>query len=225
MKPCLILAFFVIKISAFAQYKCSCSVNPDIKESIDCKIKKFQDGGKLYYQFTCDSIWLTYENNKGKEFIIDSSDTLLYSYNYRIGFQLAKEYKESLLFRSGCPANGPCNFILISKKTGKRLAEYGELIYDHSVTEKFYDFIIYFSNDKLDALTLDFIDENKQYKISINPKLYNSAIPEYSFDKISFKNGKLTLSYHYAKSSNWLTKTITVNIAKLKASHILPKKV
>lgn len=218
MKPWLIFVFVLIKITAFGQYKCNCSVNPDIKGSIDCKIKKFKDGGKLYYQFNCDSIWLTYENNKGGRFIIDSSDTLLYNYNYRIGFQLAKEYKRSLLFRSGCPANGPCNFILISKKTGKRLSEYGELIYDHS-TKKFYDFIIYFSNDKLNALTLDFIDANKQYKIPINPKLYNSAIPEYSFDKISFKNEKLTLSYEYEKKAgNWLTKNVIVDIAKLKTS-------
>lgn len=217
MKSYLIFVFLLIRISAFAQYKCNCSVNPDIKERIDCKIKKFKDGGKLYYQFTCDSIWLTYENNKGKRFIIDSSDTTLYFYNYRIGFQLAREYKKSLLFRSGCPANGPCNFILIDKKTGKRLSEFGELIYDHS-TEKFYDFIIYFSNDKLNALTLDFIDANRQYEVPIKPKLFDSLIPEYSFDKISFNNEKLTLSYRYEKSDKWLTKTIIVNIEKLKTS-------
>ena len=102
-------------------------------------------------------------------------------------------YKKSLLFRYGCPANGPCMFTLVDKYNGKKLNQFPELIYNHN-TQLFYDFIIYFSSPN--TLTLYFIETNKKHKISINRKYFNAVIPEYQFDDVILKNNIVTLTYN-----------------------------
>ncbi|MFN8237394.1 MAG: hypothetical protein U0T77_04425 [Chitinophagales bacterium] len=92
--------------------------------TVDCDIRTLKNKAKLYYQFNCDSIWLTLENN-GQKKIIFSTDTELYAYTYRLGYQLEKEYKNSLLFKFGCSASIPdCSYILINKWNGKVLKKY-----------------------------------------------------------------------------------------------------
>lgn len=139
---------------------CGCITDSLITENTtSCDTVILKSGGKLYYQFNCDSIWLTYENDK--KHIIFNMTTELYAYTYRLGYQFSKEYDKYLLFRSGCPANGPCDFILINKETGKETKQLGELIYDHD-SEVFHDFLIYFSDSNLNSLTLYFVDENRK---------------------------------------------------------------
>ena len=116
-----------------------------------------------------------------------------YSYTHRVGYDIVKEYKKSLLFRYGCPANGPCMFTLVDKYNGKKLNQFPELIYNHN-TQLFYDFIIYFSSPN--TLTLYFIETNKKHKISINRKYFNAVIPEYQFDDVILKNNIVTLTYN-----------------------------
>jgi len=74
----------------------------------------------MYWQFNCDNIWLTLENKSGNKFKIDEVPVDLYGYTYRLGYHLIKEYKNNLLFRSGCAATGPCSYILIDKNNGKK---------------------------------------------------------------------------------------------------------
>ncbi len=99
-------------------------------------------------------------------------------------FLFIKEYKNSLLFKYDCPANGPCQFALVDKNNGKKVKTFPELIYNYT-TQLFYDFIIYFSSP--DALELYFIETNKKYKIPINRKYFNAVIPEYQFDDVILK--------------------------------------
>jgi len=195
---------FVSAISFAQRRQCSCSIiDPSISTVTSCQTTVLRNKSKLYYQFNCDSVWLTLENTSGKKTIIYSMDGQLfkdlYSYNYRLGYQLSHEYNKYLLFRSGCPANGPCNFILLNKTTGKVFKEMGELIYDHS-SNLFYDFLLYFSSDDHKYLALYYPDTYKKYLIPlINPKSLNALIPEYMFDKVVLKQNTLLLSYGKAK--------------------------
>jgi hypothetical protein len=137
--------------------------------------------------------------------------TVYYPYIYRLGYHFAKEYNKYLLFRSGCPANGPCNFVLVDKKNGKTIKELGELIYNHDSTT-FYDFLIFFSDSI--SITLYFVDKNLSYYIDINPEHFTSIIPEYQFDKIILKDDYLLMEYTYDQGGKWMTNTISVDLKK-----------
>jgi hypothetical protein len=179
---------------------CGCETDTLMNQSTTtCDTIFLKDQNKLYYQFNCDSIWLTLERSEGRKIIIDSwSDGFkeLYGYHYRLGYHLSKEYDKYLLFRRGCPANGPCSFVLIDKITGQHVRELGELIYDHE-HETFYDFVIYFKEENV--IAVDFIDQPKIIEIPVNGKHFNGMTPEYQFDKIHYDGKILQLTYEYDK--------------------------
>lgn len=190
----LILQF---KFSYGQKKECGCKSDSLINQyTTNCSTTHLKNGSKIYWQFNCNSIWLTLENKSGKRITLDKVPIEYYSYTYRLGYHLAKEYKKALLFKSGCPANGPCDFVLIDKTSGKKISEFGELIYDHT-TNKFYDFVIYFSSPS--SLVLHYIDTNKKYKFVVEPDNFNAVVPEYTFNEIYIKNNILTLTYDPVK--------------------------
>jgi hypothetical protein len=213
MRIALTYILIIMSTLVYSQKKqCSCLSDSLInKNTTSCKTKLLKDNSKLYYQFNCDSIWLTLENSK--KHIVFSMSTELYPYTYRLGYQLSREFDNYLLFRSGCPANGPCNFVLVDKQNGKTTKKIGELIYDHE-SDIFYNFLIYFSDKKLNSLTLFFVDRNEKFKISIDSEHFNSIIPEYQFDAIKMENNILTLEYSYDKAGKSVTNKIIVDINK-----------
>jgi hypothetical protein len=178
---------------------CNCPTDKFINSSnTPCNVTKLKKGGSLYYQFNCDSVWLTLENSQRQKHIIYSmaGETYkeLYGYTFRLGFQLSKEFEKTLLFRKSCPANGPCDFVLINKETGQTEKKFGELIYDHK-GPTFYDFLIYFSDSSLSSITLYYVDTKKTYKIATYAKHFNATIPEYLFNDITLKKDTLELVY------------------------------
>lgn len=117
MKAFLLLVFLLsVNLSYEQQKQYSCKTDTLINQfTVDCKTIFLNNGSKLFWQFNCDSIWLTLQNQHGKKIIIDTVPIEYYPYANRLGYHLMKEYQNTLLFRSGCPANGPCNFNLIDK--------------------------------------------------------------------------------------------------------------
>lgn len=189
-----------------------------MRESINCDTIVLKNKSLLYYQFNCDSVWLTLENKKGNKNILFSMGAELYGYTYRLGYQLIKEFKTTLLFRSGCAANGPCNYVLTNKENGKEIEKFGELIFNSE--DSLSEFIIYFSDDKLSSLTLYFINTNKKYKIKIPAERFigKTIIPEQQFEKPVLENDNLTLTYKYKlnKKENWVKDNINIDLKKFK---------
>lgn len=213
MRAFLLLVFLLsLNLSYEQQKQCGCKTDTLINQfTVDCKTILLNNGSKLFWQFNCDSIWLTLQNQLGKKIIIDTVPIEYYPYAYRLGYHLMKEYQNTLLFRSGCSADGPCNFNLIDKNNGEKLKQFGELIYDHS-NEKFYDFIIYFSSKNI--LTLYFIDKDQKYNVQIDGANFNSIVPEYQFDKINLEDKILTLIYHYEIQNRRVQKQIIIDLKK-----------
>lgn len=121
----LFLLLMKISICSAQEKKCFCKENKLMNDAgVNCDTIKLKNNYNLYWQFNCDKIWLTLEKPNKSRIVINEVDVVLYGYAYRIGYQLIKDYNNSLLFRSGCPANGPCKFILINKKDGKKIREY-----------------------------------------------------------------------------------------------------
>ena len=124
IKNLLFIILLQIGICSAQNKKCFCDENKLMNEAvINCDTIRLKNNCNIYWQFNCNKIWLTLETKNKSKIIINEVDTKLYAYTYRIGYQVVKDYPNSVLFRSGCPANGPCKLTLINKKNGKIVKE------------------------------------------------------------------------------------------------------
>ncbi|HEY6505961.1 MAG TPA: hypothetical protein VIZ28_18430 [Chitinophagaceae bacterium] len=216
MKPFLILYLFCCSTSIFGQAQCVCDKDSSIKESISCDTTILKNKSLLYYQFNCDTIWLTLESSNKKRMVLFSMGTELSGYNYRLGFQLVKEFKNSLLFRYGCPANGPCDYVLVNKFNGQQEKQLYELVYTSE--DKPTNFIIYFADTSLNRLTLYNVDSKKKHTIKVPGKRFkHSPVPEQQFEGSELKKNILILKYHYPtenKEENQKIDTVIIDLKK-----------
>ncbi|MEZ7503687.1 hypothetical protein [Flavobacterium sp. Arc2] len=217
MKHFSVILLLFVFCQLFGQKKqCFCDKNTLMNGStISCETIKLKNNSKLYWQYNCDRIWLTLENTEGNKVTVDEVDIDLYNYTHRLGFHLIKEYENTLLFRSGCSASGPCSYILIDKNNGEKIDEYGQLICIDTdslwseVSRKYeFDFIVYLSQDS-DDLIIYFIDTKQTIKIPFKEK-FTAIVPEQQFDKMSLDNSILTLFYSTEEDPQ---KTLKINLA------------
>lgn len=186
--------------------QCNCNADSLMnKATISCDTTILSNKSKLYWQFTCDKIWLTLENPRGQKVVIDQVPVEYYSYTYRLGFHLIKEFEKTVLFRSDCPANGPCIYTLIDKSTGRKTKEFGQLIcIDTEIaeeTEYLFDFLVY-PDLNYKNLVIEYVNTRKKITIPFDFKKKNltAAIPEYQFDRMKLNENILTI--YYTTSSN-----------------------
>jgi hypothetical protein len=181
--------------------------------TVSCDTKTLGNNAKLYWQYNCDRIWLTLENPVGEKFVIDEFGVELYAYTYRLGYHLIKEFEESLLFRSGCPANGPCTYTLIDKENGKKLKGFDQLIcIDTDVKlenphEYVFDFIVYFS-ETADQIIVYYVDGGKTLKVPFRETL-NGIVPQYQFKEMTLESNILTLFYELDNNTK---KTLEIDL-------------
>lgn len=210
--------YLLIFFQTFGQNKrCFCVKDSLMKESISCDTTYFSNNSKIYWQFNCDDIWLTLENKNGNKFKIDEVPVDLFGYTYRLGYHLIKEYKNSLLFRSGCGATGPCSYILIDKINGKKIRDFNQLIcIDTDVQIKNehqynFDFVVYLFEE---SIIIEYIESKKKVKVAFKENL-TALIPEHQFDKMILKNNILTIFYENDEGK----KTLKINLSDKKYSH------
>lgn len=191
----------LLTLPVFGQNKhCFCDENTQMNEAtVSCDTTFFSNDAKLYWQYDCERIWLTLENSNGQKNVIDEVPVELYGYTYRLGFQLIKEFNKTILFRSGCPANGPCIYTLIDKNNGNKVKEFDQLIcVDTDINKKNphkynFDFVIYIS-DTSDYLIIYYLDSEKTLKVPLKEKL-TSIIPQYQFVEMMIDDNILTIFY------------------------------
>ena len=207
------IIFGLILFQTFGQKKqCFCEKDSLMVESVSCDTTYFSNKSKIYWQFNCKNIWLTLENKAGNKFIIDEVPVELYGYTYRLGYHLIKEYKNSLLFRGGCAATGPCSYMLINKNNAKEIEKFGQLICidtdvqmenEHGYNFKF---VVYLDGENI---VVEEIESKKKLKVAFKDKL-TAAIPEQQFDKMILKNNVLTIFYETDDGK----KTLKINLNK-----------
>lgn len=207
------LLLFIPMLFLSQHNHCFCAENPEMNEATTfCETTVLKNGSKLYWQYNCEKIWLTLENKNGK-IEIDQLDVSNYALTYRLGFYFIKEYNNSILFRSGCGASGPCSYVLIDKSTGNKLKEFQQLIcIDTDVKlEKphpyEFNFVVSLSTET-NHLVIYFIDTQKIIKFPFSEKLVY-AIPENQFTKMEVKNDKLLLTYDTSQN---ILKTLKISL-------------
>lgn len=215
--------FIIFESLAFTQNNCDCKDNPSLKEFVNCDTLIFKNNSKLYTQFNCDSSWITFENNKGIKNIISSLQDEWIELTSKLGFQFVTEFEKGLLFEikqaSGCCFPSP--IVLLNKDNGEVIEEIGNIIF---YNDTIYNFVIYFSNDSLDSLTLYYIDTGKKYQFSIPKERFKQTInqtgvmyPEFLFEEPTILNFTYTFIYKYQNqgdTNKWNKDKINIDLRK-----------
>ena len=199
--------------------QCFCDTDTLMNNAtVSCDTKFFKNRSKLYWQYNCNRIWLTLENSKGRKKVIDEVEIGLYGYTFRLGYHLVKEFDKLLLFRSGCPANGPCVYTLIDKSTGRKVKEFNQLICINTDLEwndsKNYpfNFIVYFAED-YESLKIYYVDTKHILTIPFSAKKNNltAGVPEYQFENMTLTNNLLKLFYTTTDNKELILKVNLLN--------------
>lgn len=203
---------------------CSCKTNSFLDNFVVCDTTHFKNGADLYWQFNCDSSWLTFENNGIKKIMYSLPEGMI-DLTGRIGYIFVKEYDESLLFINKQASGGgfPANFELINKNNGEVLEELGTII--HSSDMDSGNYILYLSSDSLDTITYYNIDTKTKFNYLIPQGRLrktvmesNQMFPEFLFEEPKTENNILTLKYKYlvnADPEKWDTDIVTIDLQKI----------
>ncbi|WP_373397828.1 hypothetical protein V8V91_25460 [Algoriphagus halophilus] len=161
-----IFALFLTSFQMFSQQlECACDSMEIAEENrYKCEIQNFQNGSQLYWQWNCDSSWLTFEN-KEKVILKSCENETVYGCQ-RAGLGFLKEYKNYLLFQyewiSGCCASP--DMVFINKETGKEIKRIPHEQFVWGDIEK--DYLLYFSDSTFTSLIL--LDHLTDKKINLN---------------------------------------------------------
>ena len=211
----LILTFLTILISPyFWGQSCNCKENKILKQIISCKPEILENNSKIYWNFNCDSSWLTFENSKGDKKKLYSLDKELIELTTRIGYVYFKEFKNTFLFTnkviSGCC--DPDDYYLHDKNNGDLIKYLGRAIFVSD--SKSLPFVVSITNSNykdnsitdFNSLNIYNLDARKEYKIPFEKGQIEKGIKnnhymfsEYIFDESEITNDILILKYHIDK--------------------------
>jgi len=209
MKQVLLIILTLSITSSYAQ--CKCDSVSEMNLWVKCDTMILKNGACFYYQFNCDSTWLTfdYKNIRKNLFSIEAD---LAQYNYRLGYDLEAEYEYYLLFRYDCPATGSCNHVIIDKSTGSVVKLLNEIVFESN--ENGLDLIVYFKDNNYNELTLDFIGIGEIYYFEVDANRFNAIIPEHQFGKGFINDQTLILPYCYQKTERIIKDELKIDLKK-----------
>ena len=223
--PILVFFFFSCihkKNSTYNGLSSSCTCKDVSYNLVNCDTTFFLSESKIYWQWNCDSSWLTFETKRGKKQIIQSylEDKLPLSRS--IGPVIIKELNRQLWFRQqkipGC-CYPPSHFILLSK-TGERIWEIEENLFVQDYPEK--NLIFYFTDTTFSNLVLYDIANNRTTdftlpKERISKTLKVASVPHVYeiFEKGVIDSNQSEIYYNYYKENSrpqWGKDTIKFKI-------------
>lgn len=214
--------------------KLNCVNDSLLSSIIPREAELLDNNSKLYWDFNCDSSWLTYESNSGIKKVLFSLPKELIELTTRLGHYEFQEFKNSFLYThsviSGCCV--PDEYYLYDKENGELIKQLGRTLY---VGDK--DYLPYFASliyDVKDSVSGEGdysvivynIDNGKQViqampsndvKMGMDNNHY--LYPEDIFDgQTKIQNNILVLSYHidkYEKGKTLKQKTIKFDLNKI----------
>lgn len=175
---------------------------------VRCDTTHYTTGAKTYWQWTCDSAWLTFETKKKGKKTIQSFHGEYIPKSQNIGPRFIKELSNKLWFKqqkiSGC-CYPPSHFILDSKN-GNILFNLPEKLFVHENTEK--NLLFYFKDTTYQVLTLYNIQKNIKTHYTfpdnrISQTVTHGGVPYVKdlFNEPLYINREIILPYRYFQSN------------------------
>ncbi len=163
-------------LDSFSQgANCNCDqieINPENQYKCDTII--FENRAMLYWQWNCDSAWLTFENTK-KLILKSCNEMNVYECN-RTGLNFLKEYPNYLLFQykwiSGCCT--PPDLIFLNKENGNELKRISNSQFIWGDIDE--NYALYFSDTTYTKLI--YLDNNtdKEYFFQFDNEQVNKSV-------------------------------------------------
>ena len=150
--------------------------------TVSCDTTIFSNNAKLYWQFNCDRIWLTLENENGQQTIIDTIPIGLYAYTYRLGFHLIKEFDQLICIDTEDDKYNFDFIVYLSEKTDYLIIYYVDncktlqVPFKENLTSSIpqYQFDKMTLNNNILTLTYELDDNtNKTLNINLNDEKYS----------------------------------------------------
>lgn len=195
--------------------QCGCAGRPTIPENqYTCDTTHFENGAQLYWQWNCDSAWLTFENTD--KLILEACEDMDAYSCQRTGLNFLQEYPGYLLFQykwiSGCCT--PPDLLFLSKETGKEIRRISSSLFVHGEIED--NYVLYFSDTTYTELIyLDNLTD-KKYSIDFEPQqVSTSAIKNkvldltQLFQDFEFQGNIFTFQFR-TEQGNWVRKGIEI---------------
>lgn len=214
-----ILLFFYSFQNANAQ-NCFCPKDSFLNELISCDTVLLKGKSKVYYQFNCDSSWLTFENSKGEKSVLFYLDSELIDLTYKLGWHVWKDYDETVLFvareTSGLPTT--LYYSLYNKNT-QNIRTFSHVVYD--CYDSLCDFILYFPDSTYNYLNLYMFNSSKEYKIDLPKNLLYESFQQYFglfmyienlFEEPTINGNVYTFPYTYFDKENSIEKKGEISI-------------
>ncbi|MGC4102577.1 hypothetical protein [Ferruginibacter sp.] len=221
-----LFAFVVSLFFTTAVYsqQCSCATDSSLSEIISCEKILFKNNAQLYWQYNCDSSWLTFVSSAGKKNILYSLDDGLQIYTEKLGYSYAAEYNASFLIQnnliSGCCT--PPEYLLFNKATGKEIKNLGSLIF-YSEEIK-YPLVVFIEPKKMNSLLFYNVNTQKNFsvalpvnKIATTLKKGAERYAEYLFEETDISQNTFSTSLRYQQPGNndkWYNYKIVVDLKK-----------
>jgi hypothetical protein len=202
MKKLILLIIFFRLAVAFGQ-NCNCETDSMLKEKISCDTIKFENEAQLYWNFNCDSSWLTFKNSKNIKKVIFSLEEGLIHLTGNLGHIFAQEYEHTFLIQhnviSGCCT--PPDYYLYDKSTGELKSNFGPLIYYSE--DKKYPLTIAITDSDNNSLTIYNVNSGKIFKVLLPKgkikkamKSFRRMYPEDLFDSPILSEDTLSIKYY-----------------------------
>lgn len=195
--------------------ECDCDSMEITEENIyKCEYQYFGNGSKLYWQWNCDSAWLTFENKE--KLILKSCESETVYGCQKAGLGFLKEYPNYLLFQyewtSGC-CNSP-DVVFISKENGTEIKRISKNQFVWGDIEK--DYSLYFFDSTLTSLVvLDHLTDNEfslgfeKNEVDNSAQINEVLSLTYLFKNIQKNKTELTFEFK-SKDGNFDSKRIDI---------------
>lgn len=227
MRKLIVIFILAVSFSLNAQDQqeknnCSCHEMPELADLIDCEPKLFDNSSKIYWNYSCDSSWLTFETAKGEQQILFSLNKEMIQYTTELGYDSFDEFDRTILV-SNSPVSGCCyppDYYIHDKTTGKLITYLGRAVFVSQ--DRKMPFVVSLTDSKYadnatkkeyNSLSIYHLDKNETAIFSL-PKgeiikgmtKNNYLFPEELFQEPIVENNILKLVYFTGKKKTKMVK-------------------
>ncbi|UUV20423.1 hypothetical protein [Paenimyroides aestuarii] len=128
-----IFSFLLLSYASYGQ-SCYCKDKEELSTIINCEKYYFSNGNSINWTYDCNGSYLIFEDREASKILFELESSLI-ELTGRLGYSSWEEFDDFFIIEnrliSGCC--DPEEYILFDKNSGKKIKEFGSLLYHTSV--------------------------------------------------------------------------------------------